>query len=53
MPSHYLNQCRIISEIKIELRQISLWKVTNYRLIDFDLVVDVVYSKHEIRLIRI
>ena len=28
MPSHYLNQCRIISEIKIELRQISLRKVT-------------------------
>ena len=33
MPSHYLNQCRIISEIKIELRQISLRKVTNYRLL--------------------
>ena len=31
--SHYLNQCRIISEIKIELRQISSRKVTNYRLI--------------------
>ena len=31
MPSHYLNQCRII--IKIDLRQISSWKVTNCRLL--------------------
>ena len=33
MPSHYLNQCRIISKIKIELRHISFRKVTNYRLL--------------------